>query len=115
MTDDTMALRELLEKGSDTTLLWNPPAGRLARMLALRKAHHLYDCHWLGGVHYGDNGHKLPARRPDRSWPVALKRDIVVALLASGASVSVVARQRLPYCLHAGLFLNQVFCKRAAC
>lgn len=32
-------------------------------------------------------------RRRNRSWPEALKREIVAATLASGASVSVIARQ----------------------
>ena len=35
----------------------------------------------------------LRARRQHRSWPEALKREIVAASLAPGASVSVVARQ----------------------
>ena len=35
----------------------------------------------------------LRARRRHRSWPEALKREIVAASLAPGASVSVVARQ----------------------
>ena len=35
----------------------------------------------------------LQVRRRHRSWPEALKREIVAASLASGASVSVVARR----------------------
>src|ERR1700726_2925394 len=44
-------------------------------------------------------------RRRNRSWPEALKREIVAASFAPGASVSVVARQ---YDVNA----NQVFCWR---
>jgi transposase len=44
----------------------------------------------------------LTGRRRNRSWPAALKREIVEAALAPGASVSVVARR---YDVNA----NQVF------
>lgn len=47
----------------------------------------------------------LRVRRRHRSWPEALKREIVVASLVPGASVSVVARQ---YDVNA----NQVFAWR---
>lgn len=52
-------------------------------------------------------GTSLTGRRRNRSWPEALKREIVEATLAPGASVSVVARR---YDVNA----NQVFrwCKR---
>lgn len=49
----------------------------------------------------GTNGE----RRPYKRWPEALKREVVAASLAPGASVSVVARQ---YDVNA----NQVFCWR---
>jgi transposase len=42
-------------------------------------------------------------RRRNRSWPEALKREIVAASLAPGASVSVVARQ---YDVNANLVFN---------
>jgi transposase len=38
-------------------------------------------------------GEKAPGRRRNRSWPEALKREIVAASFAPGASVSVVARR----------------------
>jgi transposase len=44
----------------------------------------------------------VPGRRRNRSWPEALKREIVEAALAPGASVSVVAR-------HYDVNANQVF------
>jgi transposase len=47
-------------------------------------------------------GMSSPARRHNRSWPAALKREIVVASLAPGASVSLVAR-------HYDVNTNQLF------
>ena len=44
-------------------------------------------------------------RRRNRSWPEALKREIVAASFAPGSSVSVVAR-------HYDVNANQVFCWR---
>ena len=50
-------------------------------------------------------GTSLPERRRHRSWPEALKREIVAASLTPGSSVSVVARR---YDVNA----NQVFAWR---
>ena len=47
-------------------------------------------------------GTTAPGRRRNRSWPEALKREIVAASFAPGSSVSIVARQ---YDVNA----NQVF------
>ena len=50
-------------------------------------------------------GTSLRERRRHRSWPEALKREIVAASLAPGSSVSVVAR-------HYDVNANQVFAWR---
>jgi transposase len=50
-------------------------------------------------------GTSLPERRRHRSWPEALKREIVAASLVPGSSVSVVAR-------HYDVNANQVFAWR---
>ena len=53
-------------------------------------------------VHKAGYGHKCGGTAASRSWPDALKREIVAASFAAGASVSVIARQ---YDVNA----NQVF------
>jgi transposase len=59
----------------------------------LTEAHRLGDGDWVGSVHERDNGHKFAGQARHGSWPEALKREIVAASSAPGASVSIVARR----------------------
>ena len=47
----------------------------------------------VGSVHECGYGHEWDGRRRNRSWPEALKREIVAASFAPGSSVSMVARR----------------------
>src|SRR5216683_5175815 len=68
----------------------------------------VFDCGGVGKVSTSSvMGTSLPERRRHRSWPEALKREIVAASLVPGSSVSVVAR-------HYDVNANQVFAWAAA-
>ena len=67
--------------------------GRLPFPFDLTDASGLRDAGLSGSVHDGKMDTSLRIRRRHRLWPEALKREIVAASLAPGASASVLARR----------------------